>query len=252
MTTRRAAIVTGAAAGIGAGIADSLLASGLHVVVTDVDPGGLERFVAERADVADRIETVRADVASAADWESVVAAAHRRFGRVDVLVNNAAISPKHDGRKLPTGRIELSEWQRVIDVNLTGAFLGTRAVIDEMSDRGWGRVVMISSQAGHTGARVAGAHYGATKAALLGLARTIAHEYGRQGITSNAITPGRIATPMAAGVADEVNEAMLATIPVGRLGEPRDIGAMVAFLASDAAAFVNGATIDVNGGSRMG
>jgi 3-oxoacyl-[acyl-carrier protein] reductase len=252
VSRRRAAVVTGGARGIGAGIAVSLLDAGWSVVVTDISGPDLEAFGAEHASVANRLELVHADVSSQDNWDDVVLAASRRFDGIDVLVNNAAISPKHDGAKLRTADVPVAEWQQVLDVNLTGAFLGIRVVLGPMVERGWGRIVNISSQAAHTGARVAGVHYGATKAAMLGLTRTVAHEYGPHGVTVNAITPGRIETPMAAGVADEVNQAMLATIPVGRLGQPDDVGAVVAFLASDGAGFITGATIDVNGGSRMG
>lgn len=248
----RAAVVTGSAGGIGAGITDSLLTAGWHVLATDVDEALLASFAAARPAHAGTLRTVGADVASREDWASVVAMADDWVGGVDALVNNAGISPKHDGRKLATAAIPPEEWDRVIAVNLTGAFHGLQAVLEPMVERGWGRIVNLSSQAAHTGARVAGAHYGSTKAALLGLTRTVAHEYGPSGITSNAITPGRIETPMAAGVSEEVNEGWRRAIPVGRLGTPADIGAMAVFLLSDEAAFVNGATFDVNGGSRMG
>lgn len=251
-SSRRAAVVTGGARGIGAGIAEALLEAGWSVVVSDISGPDLDAFGARHASVADRVELVLADVASQEHWEKVTAAAAGRFDGIDVLVNNAAISPKHNGVKLRTADIPVLEWQHVLDVNLTSAFLGTQAVLGPMIERGWGRIVNISSQAAHTGARVAGVHYGVSKAALLGLTRTVAHEYGQCGVTVNAITPGRIETPMAAGVADDVNLAMLATIPVGRMGQPDDVGAVVAFLASDAAGFITGATIDVNGGSRMG
>lgn len=248
----RAAVVTGSAGGIGAGITDSLLRAGWHVLATDVDEETLGGFATSRGEHSARLRTLRADVSSQDDWAEVVAEADRWVGGVDALVNNAAISPKHHGAKLVTADIPGEEWERVVAINLTGAFYGASAVLGAMRERGWGRIVNLSSQAAHTGARVAGAHYGATKAALLGLTRTVAHEYGPFGITANAITPGRIETPMAAAVSDEVNEAWRRAIPVGRLGQPADIGVMAAFLLSEEASFVNGATLDVNGGSRMG
>ncbi|MCZ4497547.1 MAG: NAD(P)-dependent oxidoreductase [Marmoricola sp.] len=249
---RRAAVVTGAARGIGAGIVRALLDDGWPIVAVDTLHAGDDSLVRDAELAGDRLELVTADVASPSDWDHVVSTAERAFGGIDVLVNNAAISPKHGGTKLLAGQVSLEEWARVLDVNLTGAFLGVQAVLGSMTDRRWGRIINISSQAAHTGARVAGVHYGATKAGLLGITRTVAHEYGPSGITSNAITPGRIETPMAAVVAEEVNRQMLAAIPVGRLGMASDVGAVAAFLASDAAEFINGATIDVNGGSRMG
>lgn len=231
----RIAVVTGGAMGIGRGIADSLRSAGFSVIVADVAPGSDHHL----------------DVSVPGAWDALVAEAEP-MGGISVLVNNAGISPKTNGRKLPTAEVTLAEWERVVAVNLTGPYLGTKAVLPGMVARGWGRVVNISSQAARTGARVAGVHYGATKAGLLGLTRTVAHEYGPFGVTCNAITPGRIESPMARGVPDEVNERFLEMIPVGRIGTGADIGAAVVYLCSDGAGFVNGATLDVNGGSWMG
>jgi 3-oxoacyl-[acyl-carrier protein] reductase len=231
----RVAVVTGGSMGIGVGIVHALREAGFDVLVADVASG------------ADH----HVDVSVPEHWEALIAATEE-LGGISVLVNNAGISPKINGRKLPTAELSLVEWERVLAVNLTGPYLGTKAVLPGMMARGWGRIVNISSQAGRSGARVAGAHYGSTKAGLLGLTRTVAHEYGAFGITCNAITPGRIESPMARGVSDEVNQRLLETIPVGRIGTGADIGAAVAFLCSRSASFVNGATLDVNGGSWMG
>lgn len=252
MAEDRVALVTGAGRGIGAGIAQALLEAGLRVVVTDVDEAALAEFEERVGVLRSRVLPVVMDVADPAGWRAAEGQAHQAFSRVDVLVNNAAVSPKHDGVKLPTHRVSLEEWTRVIDVNLRGAFLGVQTFVPGMVERGWGRIVQVSSQAARTGARVASVAYGTSKAGLLGLTRTVAHEYGPAGVTSNAITPGRIRTPMAEGVDPEVNEAMRRQVPVGRLGEPAEIGSTVVFLASEQAGYVNGATIDVNGGSWMG
>ncbi|RBY84130.1 SDR family NAD(P)-dependent oxidoreductase [Blastococcus sp. TF02A-30] len=248
---RRCAVVTGGARGIGEAITRNLLARGTDVVVADLDEAAIADF-RPPADAAGRVTLVTADVAEEGDWHRVLDVARSAYGPVTVLVNNAAISPKRDGQRTPSSEMPLDEWNRVLAVNLTGAFLGAKLVHPGMKAAGWGRIVNISSQAARTGARVAGVHYGATKAALLGLTRTLAFEYGPDGITVNAVTPGRIMTPMAAAVADEVNQAMRAGIPVGRLGTPEDTAAVVGFLASDEAGFVNGATVDANGGSWMG
>lgn len=248
---RRCAVVTGGARGIGEAITRDLLGRGMDVVVADLDETAMAGF-RPPADAVGRVTLVPADVAQEADWHRVLDVARSAYGPVTVLVNNAAISPKRDGQRTPSSEMPLDEWNRVLAVNLTGAFLGAKLVHPGMKAAGWGRIVNISSQAARTGARVAGVHYGATKAALLGLTRTLAFEYGPDGITVNAVTPGRIMTPMAAAVADEVNQAMRAGIPVGRLGTPEDTAAVVGFLASDEAGFVNGATVDANGGSWMG
>jgi 3-oxoacyl-[acyl-carrier protein] reductase len=250
-TTTRTAIVTGAAQGIGAGITRSLLEAGMRVVAVDRDTAALEGLAAEVGD-ADRLLTQVGDVASTQTWTDAVAAAHDHFGPVHVLVNNAGISPKKDGRRVPSDQLDLEEWNRVLAVNLTSAFLGFSVTVADMISEGWGRIVNISSTAAQQGARVAGLHYGASKAGMLGLTRTLAWEFGGSGITVNAVTPGRIITPMAAQVSDEVNERMLAAIPVARFGAPDDIGSAVAYLASEEAGFVTGVTLSVNGGAYIG
>ncbi|MET4705183.1 SDR family NAD(P)-dependent oxidoreductase [Frigoribacterium sp. UYMn621] len=250
--SERPAIVTGAARGIGAGIADALLAAGHPVVVVDINTDALAEFRAARPKLAERLAIVAADVSDEAAWETILQETQRRFGPVAVLVNNAGISPKHNGLRRETDGMPLEEWNRVIAVNLTSAFLGVRAVLPAMRAQGWGRIVNVSSQAGRQGARIAGVHYGVTKSALLGLAMTVAYEYGADGITANSVTPGRVETDMAAQAPDEVNARLAAAIPVGRVGQPADIGATISFLAGDSASFITGATIDVNGGSFMG
>lgn len=249
MSARRTAIVTGAAVGIGAGITESLLDAGMRVVAVDTDAAALADLV-HRLD-GDRLATVVGDVAVVATWDETLVTAHDRFGPVEVLVNNAGISPKRDGKRVPSDQLELDEWERVIAVNLTSVFLGCRAVLPDMSGRGWGRIVNISSTAGQQGARLAGLHYGASKAGVLGVTKTLAWELGRDGITVNAVAPGRIITPMAAQVSDEVNDRMLAAIAVGRFGTPADIGSAVAYLASEEAGFVTGVTLSVNGGGHI-
>lgn len=249
--TARTAVVTGGAKGIGAGIVDELLANGHRVLAVDNDVDGLATLVADRPGVGDNLVACEADISSERGWGQIMLAAHESFGPVGVLVNNAAISPKRDGERVPSHEMSRDEWDRVLAVNMTGPFLGFQSVIDDMRSAQWGRIVNISSTAGRTGARLAGIHYGVAKTGILGLTRTLAWEYGGEGITVNAVAPGRIMTPMAAGVSDDVNAALLTKIPVGRFGYPEDIASVVAFLVSDGAGFVTGATIDSNGGAYM-
>lgn len=248
----RPAIVTGAARGIGASIAEALLDAGHPVVIVDINADALDEFRATHSAFGDRVAVVAADISVEEAWETILREARGQFGPVAVLVNNAGISPKHDGTRMSTERMSLEEWNRVMAINLTGAFLGVRAVLPDMRASGWGRIVNVSSQAGRQGARIAGAHYGATKSALIGLAMTLAYEYGPDGITANAVAPGRIETDMAAQAPDTVNAELLTAIPVGRFGQPSDVASLISFLAGDAASFITGATIDVNGGSFMG
>jgi len=247
---QRTAIVTGAASGIGLAITRAFLGAGHAVLALDQDSGALAQL-SEKSPAA-RLSVLAGDVADEAVWARVVDQAERELGAVDVLVNNAGISPKRDGVKVPGHEIAIAEWRRVLDVNLTSAFLGTSAVAEGMKQQGWGRVVNMSSQAGRTGAVIAGVHYGASKAGMLGLTRAFAGELGPHGVTVNAVAPGRIETPMMQVGSEEVNLDALARIPVRRYGRASDVTAVVLFLISDGAGFVNGATVDVNGGSFMG
>lgn len=248
----RCAIVTGAGGGIGAAVVVELISRGARVLATDIDGQALERFQEDHGDLSKSFRCSVADVADAQEWERMAEEARSAFGPIGVLVNNAAISPKREGAKVPAHEMSHDEWDAVLAVNLTGPFIGTQTVYPDMREVGWGRIVNIASQAARTGARVAGVHYGATKAGILGLTRTLAHEFGPHGITVNAVAPGRILTPMAAGVPDEINQQWISKIPVGRLGQPEDTASVVGFLASEEASFVTGATIDANGGSFMG
>jgi 3-oxoacyl-[acyl-carrier protein] reductase len=252
MTTRsRVAIVTGAARGIGHMVAERLAKGGAAVVMTDV--------LKEVKSAADRLkvrghatESMLADVADEAGVRSLVTKVFERHGRIDILVNNAGISPKHDGRKATVTAMTLEEWESVLKVNLTGTFLMSRACVPIMREAGFGRIVNISSQAGRTFSDIPGAHYAATKAGIIGFSRILAGEVGSDGITVNSIAPGRISTPMADAVGEDVNSAIVSRIPVRRIGTPQDIAATVAFLVSEEASFITGATIDVNGGAFMG
>lgn len=248
----RCAVVTGAARGIGAAVAVELIERGARVFVVDNDAEALDAFATRHTALGSSFRTCAADVSRVDDWKRLVGEAQSELGPVTILVNNAAISPKTDGQKVPAQEMSLTEWDAVLAVNLTGPFIGAQAVFGDMRDAGWGRIINMSSQAARTGAKVAGVHYGVTKTGLLGLTRTLAGEFGEFGITVNAVAPGRIMTPMAAGVSDEVNAAMLTQIPVGRLGQPEDTASVVGFLASEEAGFITGATIDANGGSFMG
>ncbi len=251
MSTReRLALVTGAARGIGAAIARRLAQSGHPVVLADVLEEVDATAATLRAEGHDA-RAIRLDVADDAAVAALPAVLGDGWARLGIVVNNAGISPKHAGQRRPIAEMPAAEWRRVLEVNLTGAFLVSQACIPPLRARGWGRVIMITSQASRTMSRIAGAHYAASKTGLMGFARSLAGELGPYGITVNSIAPGRIATPMAMGAAAGANDAFLANIPAGRLGTPEDVAEVAAFLASDAAGYLNGTTIDVGGGSFM-
>ena len=243
----RVALVTGAARGIGAAVAATLAARGHPVVLADVLPeveqaaAALPNARAIRLDVADPAAVAALPQALGPDW----------WERLGVVVNNAGISPKQDGRARPIREMPLEEWNRVLAVNLTGAFLVSQACIPPLRARRWGRIVMMTSQAARAKSQIAGAHYAASKTGLMGFARSLAVELGPDGITVNSVAPGRIDTPMAQGAPAGVNDAFLAQVPLRRVGTPEDVAEVVAFLASDAAGYLSGATLDVGGGSFM-
>lgn len=243
----RVAVVTGAARGIGSAVAQRLASVGMKVVMADL------RDVAQAASTVSRnlCTGVDADVSDEASVKQLVAGVVSRYGRLDVLVNNAGISPKHNGRKARVEETALSEWQSVLDINLTGTFLMCRAALPHMRAAGWGRIVNLSSQAGRSRSAVTGAHYAATKAGIIGFSRILAEEVGGDGITVNCVAPGRIATAMAAAVPEAVNREISARIPLARLGTASEVADAVGFLVSDQAAYLTGVTLDVNGGYFM-
>ncbi|HWP33026.1 MAG TPA: SDR family NAD(P)-dependent oxidoreductase [Solirubrobacterales bacterium] len=242
------AIVTGGAMGIGLGIARRLHEAGASVVVADLDEGAAERaaeaLLAQRADSA---LTVRCDVSDSESVESMLGAAVEAFGGVDILVNNAGIFPM-----LPLSDLDLETFQRVVDVNLTGLFLCTKAVSERMIAQGrGGRIVNVTSIDALHPSMVGLAHYDASKHGAWGFTKNVALELAPHGIWVNAIAPGGIQTP---GVGD-IDEAALAgfeaMIPMGRMGDPDDIGRAALFLSSELSSYVTGAQIVVDGGRLL-
>jgi NAD(P)-dependent dehydrogenase (short-subunit alcohol dehydrogenase family) len=244
----RVVLVTGAAGGIGGAIARRLAAEGAAVALMDlpVAQAALEAMAAGlRADGA-RCAIAAGDVADAGSVRAAVAALEEALGPIDGLVNNAGLT----GHIAPVARMDAEGWSRELAVNLTGPFHTTQAVLPGMVARGWGRIVNISSGAALGGLyRQAG--YSASKSGLLGLTRNVALEHARHGITCNAVLPGLIGTPAVLGMPAEVLADAVALTPARRTGRPEEIAAMVAFLCSEDAAFVNGAEIPVDGGGRL-
>ncbi|NPC58324.1 SDR family oxidoreductase [Caenimonas soli] len=243
----RTAIVTGAARGIGLETATRLVRDGYRVALVDRDPQVKDSAAALGAESA---VAVAVDVA-AAEAPLQVAEAVRGWAPPSVLVNNAGISPKVNGRSNGLLQIEQAEWDLVMNVNLYAAFRMCQQFIPGMRDMGWGRIVNVASLAGRSKSIVAGATYMASKAALLGLSRSIASQFGPDGITCNSVAPGRVDTLMGAAGGTGQNTDYAAQIPVGRIGKAHEVAAAILYLASEDAAFVNGAVIDINGGFFM-
>jgi 3-oxoacyl-[acyl-carrier protein] reductase len=242
----RIALVTGASQGIGRACALELARAGATVVLAARNEIKLAEAVAEIEGAGGQAMAIPLDVASEESIKAGAKALIERFGKVEILVNNAGIT--RDGLML---RMKRADWDDVLGTNLTGAFLLTQALLSPMLKNRWGRIVNISSVVGRTG-QAGQVNYAASKAGLIGLTRSIAREVASRGITVNAVAPGYIETPMTAVLDEKLRTAMLAQIPLGRAGTDVDIAQAVCFLASDAAAYITGHVLDVNGGMFMG
>jgi NAD(P)-dependent dehydrogenase (short-subunit alcohol dehydrogenase family) len=244
----KVAVVTGGASGIGRATARALAAEGARVAIADVDEDGGARVAAQLRDAGGEVFFRRTDVRSLADLEAVVGEAVDRHGRLDVLVNNAAVPVAG-----AAGEMAEADWARVVDVNLSGVWRGMRAAIPRMLAQGGGCIVNLSSVQAHVGF-LGWAGYAASKGGVEALTRQAAVEYARLGIRVNAIVPGTIMTEMNEGImrdapdGDAVMAGWVAMHPMGRIGQPEEVAAAIVFLASEEASFITGEVLRVDGG----
>lgn len=241
----KVAVVTGASRGIGRCTALALAAQGADLVVAARSLQPLQELVAEIEAMGRKALAVTGDAAVTEDADKLIAAAVAKFGKVDILVNNAGIT--RDGLLL---RMKDEDWDAVLDTNLKGAFVLSRAAAKLMSKQRSGRIINISSVVGEMG-NPGQANYCASKAGLIGLTKSVARELARRGVTVNAITPGFIETDMTNELSEKARQDLTAQIPLGRLGQAEDIAQAVVYLASAQAGYITGQVLGVNGGMYM-
>ena len=243
----RTALVTGAAQGMGQAIALRLARSGANLVINDLKDNMLTETEEALTELGSKTMRGVADVTDASAVHEMFATARNVFGSIDILVNNAGVLR-------PTSFLEISEeeWHWVIGVNLNATFLCTQAAVRNMVEAGWGRVINMSSTAGKSVSTLGGAHYTTSKTAVLGLTRAVAKEVAASGVTVNAICPGLFDTDMTRRtISDEQANDYAQSFPIPRLGLPEEVAEVVAFLASDNAAYMTGTAVDINGGDLM-
>ncbi len=234
------AIITGGASGIGKATAEKFVQEGAKVIIWDLDEKrGNELAISLGAKFA------KVNTSNYQEIEQAAKAVNDEFGRIDILINNAGIT-----RDSTVKKMTVEQWQQVIDVNLSGVFYCSKIISEYMVANGWGRIINASSVVGLYG-NFGQANYVATKSGLMGMTKTFAREFGRKGVTVNAIAPGFISTEMVAAMPEEVLAGMKAKVPIGRLGEPKEIANAYCFLASDEASYINGHTLSVDGGMTV-
>ena len=229
------ALVTGASRGIGAAVAQRMRDEGARVASLDL-----------QADAPEGVLGIAGDVARSEDVGAAVARAQAELGPIDILVCSAGVP----GESLPTVEVTDAEWRRVMGINADGVFFCNRAVLPGMVERGYGRIVNVASIAGKEGNPMAGA-YSASKAAVIGLTKAIGKDVARTGVIVNCVAPAVIATPILDGITQEHIDYMVERIPMGRMGDPEEVAALICWLASEECSFSTGATYDISGGRAV-
>jgi len=243
--TGQVALVTGAAQGIGRAIALLLARNGADIIVSDINLEKAEETAKEIEETGQRAMAIKVDVAHSEEVERMVQTILERFGRIDILINNAGIA-----RDKLILRMTEEDWDVVLNVNLKGTFNCTKAVVKHMSKQRSGKIVSIASVVGEMG-NVGQANYSASKAGVIGFTKTIAREFAQRGININAIAPGYIETPMTDVLPEKAKEGLRQLIPMNRLGRPEDVAEAVLFLVSETSSYITGQVLNVNGGIYM-
>ena len=237
------AVVTGAAQGIGYATAISLAREGVHLIINDLDLERIDLVSKDFEQYDVKVIPIAGDVSKEEDVRRMFEEAHKCLGKIEIMVNNAAFSPK-----TPFDQISAEEFKRVMNVNLLGTFLCSKYAFEDMRELRWGRIINMSSIAGRLGADNAGLHYSATKGGIVSMTLTQAKKMGPYNVTSNCVAPGRIDTALTRVLPKEKIEEISQAIPLGRIGKVEEIADVICFLASKQASYISGACIDVRGG----
>ncbi|GAB3043008.1 3-oxoacyl-ACP reductase FabG [Virgibacillus ainsalahensis] len=248
MLKNQVAIITGSSQGIGTGVAKYFAKQGAAVVVNypfDSEAESANTVVEEITSKGGIAIALKANVASETEVKQLIDDTISKFGKLDILVNNAGITRDSTAKKMT-----VENFKMVLDTNLVGSFITSKIAAEIMAEQGYGRIINTSSIAGQQG-NFGQANYASSKSGVLGLTKTFALEYAKKGVTVNAISPGFIRTPMTEAIPEDIRKNMINEIPVKRTGEPEDIAAAAAFLASDQAGFITGQLLPVNGGLYM-
>lgn len=246
-TSIKTALITGAGQGMGKSVAQKFASMGIQIAINDINSQAAEATAQEIKKSGIDAIAVPADITKKSDVQSLIQKTTDHFGTIHMLINNAGIL-------YPTKVIDIpeDEWDRVIEVNLKGTFLCSQAILPILQQNNWGRIVNFSSTAGKNISTVGGAHYTAAKAGILGFTRHLAKEVAPYNITVNAVCPGLIDTDMVRNTIDpDRQKAYAKSFPIARLGKPEEVADLVAFLCSDQAAYITGASLDINGGDLM-
>lgn len=243
--------ITGASGSIGRATSIALAKAESDLFITDINEENLANLKKELENYTTNVVTQVLDVSNSKAVYGMEDVINKEFGRLDILVNGAGISPKGKNGRIPVEELSIEEWYRVLECNLFGAFYCSQTAVKLMKRNHSGHIVNISSQAGRSYSAITGAHYAVSKSGLISLTRQMAGELGPRGIYVNAVAPGRIDTPMTRDVPEEVNNKVKESIPLRRLGKPEEVAETIKFLVTDQSSYITGTVIDINGGRLM-